>query len=232
MKAKNIRVAVELKAEGDPGAFVATFSTLNVIDRDGDVTVPGAFKDGQAVRISAWGHNWGALPVGKGTIRSDDERAWVEGQFFLDTAHGEQTYRTVKNLGELQEWSYGFDVLAAEPGTFDGRDVRFLRGLDVFEVSPVMIGAGVDTRTDQIKTAKTGRRNSAADRERLAAVRRLLRDATAKLDELEDDEDDGEAAANPKANGDEPKSANPDEPKEMSVRANAVRLEVLELASP
>ena len=157
------RVRVELKAEGDSGAFVATFATLDVIDKDGEVTVKGAFQDGQEVRISAWGHNWGALPVGKGTIHANDTKAWVEGQFFLDTSHGQDTYKTVKSLGTLQEWSYGFSVTEEAMGEFEGQKVRFLKGLDVFEVSPVLLGAGINTGTDAIKEAKVGARNAAAD---------------------------------------------------------------------
>lgn len=165
------RVRIELKALGDTGSFEATFATLGVIDKDGDVTVTGAFQDGQEVRISAWGHNWGALPVGKGVIHADEQRAWVDGQFFLELPAGKDTYQTVKLLGELQEWSYGFEIKDQSFGEFEGRQVRFLRGLDVFEVSPVMIGAGVDTGTDLIKTgAKVGRRNAAKDAERLQSI--------------------------------------------------------------
>lgn len=140
----------DFKAD-DAGAFRATFATLNVIDRDGDVTVPGAFKDGQAVRIAQWGHNWAVPVIGKGVIHADDRKAWVEGQFFLETIAGKETYLTVKALGGLQEWSYGFYVEKYSFGKFQNEQVRFLEGLDTVEVSPVMIGAGVDTRTDSIK---------------------------------------------------------------------------------
>lgn len=160
------RGTIELKADS-PGEFRATFATFNVIDRDGDVTIPGAFQDGQEVRICAWGHNWGALPVGKGTISQDDSKAWVDGSFFLDTEGGEQTYRTVKNLAGLQEWSYGFDIKEQSFGQFEERDVRFLRALDVFEVSPVMIGAGIGTGTDAIKSAQLEVQPTAAERKSL-----------------------------------------------------------------
>lgn len=143
-------LSVEFKAD-EAGTFRATFSTFNVIDRDGDVTLPGAFTDGQEVRIASWGHNWGTLPVGKGVIHADTERAWVDGEFFLETAAGKDTHTTVKALAGLQEWSYGFDVKAYKFGQFAGQDVRFLEGLDVFEVSPVMIGAGINTRTEFVK---------------------------------------------------------------------------------
>lgn len=151
---KEFRAPIALKeTDGQEGTFEAVFATFNVIDRDGDVTKPGAFRDGQKVRISAWGHNWGVLPVGKGVIHADEEKAWVEGRFFLDTEGGLDTYRTVKGLEELQEWSYGFDILKGTEGEFEGERVRYLEALDVYEVSPVMLGAGIGTRTTGIKGA-------------------------------------------------------------------------------
>ncbi len=145
---------ITFKADGEPGEFKAIFSTFNVIDLDRDVTLPGAFRDGQNVRVSYWGHRWDDLPVGRGTIQSDEKEAWINGQFFMDTEGGRETHQTVKNLGELQEWSYGFDVLESESGRFEDQDVQFLRKLDVIEVSPVMLGAGIGTRTEAIKSLR------------------------------------------------------------------------------
>lgn len=153
MGTKTYSSPLELKAD-ESGSFRATFARFNVVDRDRDVTEPGAFTNGQEVRIARWGHNWMDLPVGKGVIRADRERAWVDGQFFTDTAHGLDTYRTVKNLGALQEWSYGFDITEWSVGEFEGDEVRFLKKLNVFEVSPVMLGAGIGTGTDRIKSAR------------------------------------------------------------------------------
>jgi HK97 family phage prohead protease len=142
---------VELKLSGDAGAFRARFATFNAVDRDGDVTLPGAFRDGQWVKIAAWGHNWSVLPVGKGVISTDASHARVDGRFFLNTTAGRETYAVVKDLGDLQEWSYGYDVLDAERGRFQGRPVRFLKALNVHEVSPVLVGAGIGTMTEALK---------------------------------------------------------------------------------
>lgn len=144
---------VEVKDAGE-GTVQAVFATLNVVDLDGDVTLPGAFKDGQEVRISAYGHaSWGsALPVGKGVIRASDAEAVLDGRFFMDTQQGRDTFLTVKELGPLGQWSYGFDVLDAEEGDFEEQKVRFLKSLDVHEVSPVLLGAGIDTRTVAVKS--------------------------------------------------------------------------------
>ncbi|TCO47307.1 HK97 family phage prohead protease [Actinocrispum wychmicini] len=150
MNTKRLRVEVK---DPDRGEVTAVFATLDTIDADGDVTVPGAFTDGAPVRISAYGHTtWqGVLPVGKGVIRTTDREAILDGQFFLDTAAGRDTFAVVKQMGDLQEWSYGYDPVTFSYGEQDGRPVRFLEGITVHEVSPVLRGAGVDTRTLAVK---------------------------------------------------------------------------------
>lgn len=151
MNIKTFKVNIK---DADQGLVEAVFSTFNVIDHDGDVTLPGAFTDGEAVRISAYGHrSWmGELPVGKGTIRSTDSEAILNGGFFLETSAGRDTFEVVKGLGGLQEWSYGFDVIESDAGQQDGQDVQFLKKLKVHEVSPVLLGAGIDTRTLAVKS--------------------------------------------------------------------------------
>ena len=145
---------IEFKADGQEGEFEAVFATTGVIDHDGDVTVPGAFTNGEQVVIEPWNHNWDTLPVGRGIITEDGNRAIVTGKFFTDTQTGLEHYRTVKHLGDLQQWSYSFRVLDAEPGTFDGQPVRMLKRMSVIGVGPVMRGAGIDTRTLAIKSDK------------------------------------------------------------------------------
>ena len=154
---------VEIK-DAKKGLVEAVFATFNEIDHDKDVTLPGAFEDGAKVRISAFGHaSWGVSrgassvpvpPVGKGVIRTTDTEALLEGQFFLETTNGRDTFELVKGMDDLQEWSYGYDTIDSERGEFQGEKVRFLKKQLVYEVSPVMIGAGVGTRTVAVKGQK------------------------------------------------------------------------------
>ena len=139
---------VEIKSE-DKGQVTAVFSTFDVIDADGDITVPGAFQEGEQAPISQYGHtSWGgALPVGKARLRTTAKEAILEGQFFMDTTHGRDAFLTVKQLGPLGQWSYGYRVLDASYGEVDGKQVRYLRKLGVDEFSPVLVGSGVNTRT-------------------------------------------------------------------------------------
>lgn len=174
---------VEIK-DADKGEIDAVFATLDVVDRDRDVTLKGAFETGAPVRISAWGHGaWkGRLPVGRGSIRETKSEAILEGRFFMDTVEGHDTFVVVKEMSEDdgpgQEWSYGFDVLDSEFGQHSGQKVRFLKKLKVHEVSPVLLGAGIDTRTVAVKEAKELPGGRTANE-----LRHLLREA---LDDVTD----------------------------------------------
>lgn len=212
MKAFRKSLPFELKAASETGEFRAVFATFNVIDHDGDITRPGAFKDGAEVIVGSWGHKTMDLPVGKGVIRTNEREAAVEGQFFLDTQPGKDTYQTVKNLGPLGEWSYVFSVQKQSFGEEGGRPVRFLEDIKVFSVDPVLAGAGIDTRTTDIKSMpflehlddfeeqvvtflervkartavreKEGRVLSSANVERLKAAAESLRGASGELEKL------------------------------------------------
>lgn len=161
--------------DADKGEIEAVIATFNVKDHDGDWTLPGAFEDGAAVRISAYGHeSWfGALPVGKGVLKTTDQDARFVGRFFMDTAQGLETFKTVKGMGSLQEYSYGFDVLERGELTEDLRQrgvFRVLKKLKVHEVSPVLLGAGIGTRTVTVKG-----RDDEAEPMRSAALTELAR---------------------------------------------------------
>jgi len=140
------------------GRVSAVFATFNVVDKDGDVTLPGAFEDGARTPISSYGHGSSMgdkLPVGVGTIRQTAKQAILDGQFFMDTTHGVDTFRTVKALHEAGqgEWSYAYTPQEYSFGEWDGKDVRILAKQQVHEVSPVLVGAGEGTRTLTAKGA-------------------------------------------------------------------------------
>lgn len=165
MESKGL-TSVEVK-DASEGRVTAVFSTLGVVDKDNDVTLKGAFKPGQEVVISSYNHkSWeGALPVGKGVIGEQGDKAVCDMQFFMDTTHGRDAFNTVKSLGALGEWSYGYDVVKSDLGSHEGKSVRFLKELHVYEVSPVLRGAGEGTRTMSAKadTSASGRRREAAN---------------------------------------------------------------------
>ena len=154
---------LSIKEEGDDkGQVEAVFSVFNNVDSDGDVVVPGAvksgFKDTQVPMVFA--HKWDQ-PIGKGSIVQDDDKAVFKGSFFMETEAGKEAYNLVKSMGDLQQWSFGFRVDDSEVAPFkksdepgDEYDVRYLKELTVYEVSPVLVGANQETYTLAIKSGE------------------------------------------------------------------------------
>ena len=140
------------KVKDDAGSVQAVFSTFNVVDHDGDVLDPGAFEDGQSVPM-VWHHQWPEI-VGKGKVSVQQDRAIFDGKFFLDVARGSEAYKTVKAMGDDMEWSYGFAVKPAdvslEEDAEHGQVLRIKR-VELFEVSPVLVGASIGTHTLSLK---------------------------------------------------------------------------------
>ena len=157
MSEKEVKnIDLELKAETE-GKVSAVFSVFNSLDSDGDIVLPGSiksgFKSGSVPMV--WAHKWD-MPIGKGSINSDGEKATFEGEFFMDTDSGKEAYKIVKNMADMQQWSFGYRVNDAERGKIgegeEEKDARFLKDLTVFEVSPVLVGANQDTYTMAIKS--------------------------------------------------------------------------------
>jgi len=156
MNNESKNIDIELKDEG--GKVEAVFSLFNSIDSDGDVVMPGAvksgFKNNQVPMV--WSHKWD-MPIGKGTIDQDDDKAVFKGEFFMDTESGREAYNLVKNMGDMQQWSFGYKVNDSEYAKAkdkEGEDTnaRYLKDLTVYEVSPVLVGANQDTYTLAIKS--------------------------------------------------------------------------------
>lgn len=159
-------VQFEIK-DADKGVVMAVFATLGVIDKDGDITLPGFFGEQEVVMLPA--HDWKSVPIGKGTIREVGDKAIAELQMNLDIEEGRKWFSALKfdaSHGKpLQQYSYGFTVV--DGGSSDGgqdaagqKAYRTLRstpegkpGCVVHEVSPVLVGAGEGTGTLAVKDA-------------------------------------------------------------------------------
>jgi hypothetical protein len=226
------------------GTFAARFATLQVIDHDGDVTVPGAFGK-QEVLIEAYGHNDKTLPVGMGEIGEQGNDAVANGHFFLDTANGAEHYKTLKSLGAAGQWSYTFEVQDSAPGVFDGQDVRFLKKLHVIAVSPVQRGAGINTQTLDIKAAdkavtrteadgetKAGRVLAQRNADRILAayntLTEVLKDAGLLETAASDSASDGDDTDQGKGRTDRKRSAVTPRSSESSTLAARVALDLME----
>ena len=155
-------------ADDGSGEVIAKFSTFDLVDRSGDIVRKSAFTDGQSVPM-VWSHDW-TKPVGKGVIRVHRDHATFEGSFFK-TAAGQEARETVREMGDLQEWSWGFRIL-------EWKNNEEIPGIDItkaeaFEVSPVLVGANQETATLAVKSEfcpTCGRKNASHDSEPTADV--------------------------------------------------------------
>lgn len=194
--------------EDAPGSIEAVYSTFGVVDRGGDIVEASAIEDGKQVPMT-WAHDWSRM-IGKGTVTAEPERAIFRGQLFLDTAAGQDAYQTIKSMGDLIEYSWGFRVLDAAFEQQGDNLVRRITKAEQFEVSPVLVGEGLntgtlslkhgsrfDTQADTVLAAvadlvnrsrsladlrmKEGRVLSSANRDRLASIHSALLDAAGGL---------------------------------------------------
>ena len=140
--------SIQFKVD-ESGKVSATIATFVVIDSDYDIVEPTAFKNGQEVAI-VWSHDWDR-PVGKGLIEVTANEAIFNGSFFMETVDGQESYKTVKAMGNLQEWSWGFHTVKSSWEEQEERMIRHLIETEVYEVSPVLKGAGIGTRTLMLK---------------------------------------------------------------------------------
>ncbi|QDP60624.1 MAG: putative prohead protease [Prokaryotic dsDNA virus sp.] len=144
----------------ETGQVKAVFSVFNEVDSDNDVVLPKSIRSGYGDKgvVMVWGHDWKNI-IGKGKIVQDEEKAIFEGNFNMKTEAGREAYETVKAMEDLQQWSFGFEVHDSENGMFtksngDQQEVRFLKDVKVWEVSPVLVGANQNTHTVAIKENK------------------------------------------------------------------------------
>jgi hypothetical protein len=177
---------IEIK-DADRGEVEAVVATIGVVDHDSDVITHDAITNGVTVKMSAYGHDsvYGAIPVGKGVIAIEGNKAIFRGRLFLATARGRETFDVLKEMGSDQEWSFGFRVLGSEVPSEEWRGKgadRILTKLDAFEVSPVLIGAGKGTQTMAVKSAEPdpGTEAKAAAADQAAAEAKAQADVEAK----------------------------------------------------
>lgn len=183
MNTKQNKLGAELKALDEKGHGLVRIAVLSEIDSDGDTYMSGAFGEQWAQILAA--HNWNSVPLGKARVFEDGDQALAEIHINLETEAGRDWHAALKfdlegccgGAPNIQEWSYGFLVLDSQSETRDGKRVRVLKKLDVFEVSPVVKGAGVGTGTLSIKQAGTFQAQ-------LDATEKAVRDVVARAKDV------------------------------------------------
>lgn len=148
---------IELKEDGDKRYIEAVFSLFDTIDSDNDVTKSNALRSGYSGNKVplVWNHDWSKV-IGRGIIETDNQKAVFKG-YFLNTEAGKEAYNTVKEMQDMQQFSYGFQVMKSSKGThIDSKGeevpVRVLEDVKVWEVSPVLVGAQQNSFVQALKS--------------------------------------------------------------------------------
>ena len=148
---------IELKEDGDKRYIEAVFSLFDIIDSDNDVTKANALRSGYTGNKVplVWNHDWSKV-IGRGIIETDNQKAVFKG-YFLNTEAGKEAYNTVKEMQDMQQFSYGFQVMKSSKGThIDSKGeevpVRVLEDVKVWEVSPVLVGAQQNSFVQALKS--------------------------------------------------------------------------------
>ena len=148
---------IELKEDGDTRYIEAVFSLFDTIDSDNDVTKANSLRSGYTGNKDplVWNHDWSKV-IGRGIIETDNQKAVFKG-YFLNTEAGKEAYETVKAMQDMQQFSYGFQVMKSTKGThIDSKGeevpVRVLEDVKVWEVSPVLVGAQQNSFVQALKS--------------------------------------------------------------------------------
>ena len=145
--------AIKSVSKGQASVVIAT---LNTVDKDGDLTLPGAFGSQKAKILPA--HDWSHLSLGVASISEVGNQAIADLRFNMAIPSAAEWFESLKfafENGVAQQFSYGYDVLDSDEDTIDGKRIRVLKKLKVHEVSPVVVGAGVNTRVLDVKTCQS-----------------------------------------------------------------------------
>lgn len=138
---------VEFKSFGDAGEVELYAAVFNNVDRVDEVILPGAFKNlDEFVRDGWLGVNHDMKGMGHATIESavQDDRGLLLKANFHSTAAA-QELRTIvkerKERGKSVKASIGYAVTSDSHEKREGRKVRLLKGIDLFEASIVNLPA-------------------------------------------------------------------------------------------
>lgn len=128
------------------------FAKIGEPDHDDDVWEAGSIGQ-QECLVSQWGHSiWkGTTPIGKAKCREEGGYGIAEVEFNPQIQAAVETWSTLKFAPDLVEVSVGFMIPKYSYG--EGY-IRNIMESDIYEISPVMRGAGTETGVLSVKSTR------------------------------------------------------------------------------
>lgn len=173
MEHKQTEVAITAVDEAQ-GIVEAVWAVMGNVDEVGDIIHPGAFtktfnERGNQIKLLD-NHRTDSVMASLGLVKELREvkraelpqsmmdsypdvtgGAWGRFQFLLDTPEGKGAFARIKS-GAVDKWSFGYDAVDKDYSQKDGKAVRNLRGIKLYEVSPVLFPANSATATTDAKS--------------------------------------------------------------------------------
>ena len=184
MKLERKLIGATIKQAGEGGTFEAVIATFGKIDHDNDIVEPGAFGDATVSVLPA--HDSMHVPLGKARIEERGDQAVAVGRFNLEIPSAADWHNALKfdleHAPSIQQWSWDFRPVETAQEHIDGEQIRRLIKLDTMEISPVLRGSSVGSRTISVKAEGACRR---CDGRKGEALGNLIRDLRDDIDGLE-----------------------------------------------
>lgn len=149
MKTKIYTNCLEVKSASCEGEFTGYASIYNIVDKFGDVILPGAFRDTLANTkqiLLLWQHDH-KEPIGYfAEIRETVHGLFVKGKLLTELIRAREAYTLIKS-GVIDGLSIGFEIDDA----FFAGDVRYIKRVTLWEISLVTFPANRDARVQDVK---------------------------------------------------------------------------------
>lgn len=155
--------ATEVKANGKKYGLIKGYvSTFGDIDRGYDVVEKGAFikclewfrTEGKKIPI-CWQHNLD-IPIGGidvANIYEDSKGLFLaEGKLYIDDIEKAKEIHACIKEGIVTEMSFGYMINDSSIDTIDGENVRKLKDLMLYEISPVVVPMNPKAKITDVKS--------------------------------------------------------------------------------
>lgn len=154
------RIHTEVKALPEKGVFEAIFSVFGNVDEGGDRVLAGAFDETLKTNPTppvVWSHQWGTPPIGVSLeVEAMPKGARGKGRLFMDEHPLAAPIYAGMRDGAIKEFSFGYSAKDVRRVEEDGKDVREIAQLELYEWGPTVVGMNRETELLGLKHVAVG----------------------------------------------------------------------------